>query len=98
MVADSLWGSTPMNTLICAPVFVSRLTWTRGGHCYCELGSPLLRHASTRRSTGTQPENEPHPGRVGSRKESAPPTTWTESGRTPVLPESSSSRDCPDRG
>ncbi len=32
---------------------------------------------------------------VGSRKESAPPTTWTESGRTPVLRESSSSREEP---
>ena len=30
---------------------------------------------------------------VGSRKESIPPDTWTESGRTPVLPESSSSRE-----
>jgi len=34
---------------------------------------------------------------VGSRKESVPPSTWTESGRTPVLTESSSSREeaCP---
>ena len=30
--------------------------------------------------------------RVGSRKESFPPITWTESGRTTVLTESSSSR------
>jgi hypothetical protein len=32
---------------------------------------------------------------VGSRKESFPPITWTESGRTPVLTESSSSRKVP---
>lgn len=32
---------------------------------------------------------------VGSRLESHPPTTWTESGRTPVLGESSSSRLSP---
>jgi hypothetical protein len=30
---------------------------------------------------------------VGSRKESIPPGTWTESGRTPVLAESSNSRE-----
>jgi hypothetical protein len=30
---------------------------------------------------------------VGSRMESYPPGTWTESGRTPVLPEVSSSRE-----
>lgn len=37
---------------------------------------------------------------MGSRKESVPPSTWTESGLTPVLPESSSSRfgDGPDLG
>lgn len=32
---------------------------------------------------------------VGSRMESFPPSTWTESGRTPVLPEVSSSRQRP---
>jgi hypothetical protein len=34
---------------------------------------------------GTQTEIEPHSNRVGSRKESVPPSTWTESGQTPVL-------------
>ena len=41
-----------------------------------------------------QTEGEPHPTtRVGSRKESVPPGTSTESGRTPVVRESSSSLD-----
>ena len=35
---------------------------------------------------GLQTEREPHPTRVGSRKESLPPDTWTESGQTPILP------------
>ena len=30
---------------------------------------------------------------VGSREESIPPSTWTESGRTTILKKSSSSRD-----
>jgi hypothetical protein len=30
---------------------------------------------------------------VGSRNESCPPITWTESGQTPALGESSSSRE-----
>jgi putative transposase len=34
---------------------------------------------------------------VGSRKESCPPITWTESRGTPALGESSSSRECLDR-
>jgi hypothetical protein len=34
---------------------------------------------------GTQPEREPHPSGVGSREESLPPDTWTESGQTPML-------------
>jgi hypothetical protein len=34
-------------------------------------------------------------GQVGSRKESIPPSAWTESGRTPVLTESSNSREYP---
>ena len=42
---------------------------------------------------GPQTEREPHPDlQVGSRMESHPPDTWTESGQTPALPESSSSR------
>src|SRR5215217_3004053 len=32
--------------------------------------------------------------RMGCRNESVPPSTWTESGLTPALPESSSSRQC----
>ena len=57
----------------------------RGGHCYYELGSPLLSHAShgARRSAN---RNRATPSsRVGSRKESVPSSTWTESGLTPVL-------------
>jgi len=47
----------------------------------------------TPRPAGTQTEVEPHAvDLVGSREESIPPDTWTESGRTPALPESSSSR------
>jgi hypothetical protein len=34
IVADSLWGSTPMNTLaITCPAFRRRYRWTPGGHC-----------------------------------------------------------------
>ena len=48
---------------------------------------------------GLQTGREPHPeGRVGSRMESPPPDTWTESGLTPVLTESSSSRICASSG
>ncbi len=44
-------------------------------------------------SDGPQTEREPHPEpQVGSRTESHPPNTWFESGQTPDLPESSSSR------
>ena len=42
-----------------------------------------------------KPEKSHTQPRVGSREESVPPSTWTESGRTSVLPESSSSRDRP---
>jgi len=35
---------------------------------------------------GLQTGREPHPkGKVGSRVESLPPDTWTESGQTPIL-------------
>ena len=51
-----------------------------------------------RQLVGIDPDREPHPKpRVGSRKASIPPTAWTESGRTPVLTESSNSRDSADR-
>src|SRR5215204_4294588 len=41
IVADSLWGSTPINTFAMPhPPFVD-LLGARGGHCYYELGSPL---------------------------------------------------------
>ena len=57
MVADSLWGSTPMNTLdmnLRLPV----VGWlTPGGHCYYELGRPLFSHAPARCPTGRQTEN-----------------------------------------
>jgi len=35
---------------------------------------------------GPQPEREPHPQWVGSRMESDPTNTWTESGQTQALP------------
>ncbi len=41
MVADSLWGSTPMNTFMKHPLSVADLQGLRGGHCYYELGSPF---------------------------------------------------------
>ena len=34
---------------------------------------------------GLQTGREPHPIWVGSRVESLPPDTWTESGQTPIL-------------
>src|SRR3954451_3978297 len=85
MVADSLWGSTPMNTRAMPYAFRRSDEGLRGGHCYYERGSPLWSHASARHPAGAQTGREPHPLMVGSRMESVPPSTWTESGRTPVL-------------
>ena len=51
---------------------------------------PRARHGARRER---KPKESHTQSRVGSRKESIPPSTWTESGRTPVLPESSSSRE-----
>src|SRR3954453_11174193 len=65
----------------------------RGGHCYYEQGSPFLSHASSQCPTGRRPIVSHTPDLVGSREESLPPDTWTESGQTPALTESSSSRD-----
>ena len=52
MVADSLWGSTPMITCSACCMCCSRLRsfrcGRRGGHCYYEQGSPFLSHASSR--------------------------------------------------
>src|SRR3954452_14499088 len=66
----------------------------RGGHCYYEQGRPFLSHASSRCPAGRRPIVSHTHGRVGSRIESFPPDTWTESGQTPALTESSSSREC----
>src|SRR5665811_946831 len=65
----------------------------RGGQCYYELGSPLSSHASSTVPDGLQTGREPHRHLVGSRVESPPPDTWTESGQTPALREVSSSRE-----
>ena len=46
--------------------------------------------------TGLQTGREPHQHLVGSREESPPPDTWTESGQTPALREVSSSREAVD--
>src|SRR5665647_2560593 len=93
MVAESLWGSTPMITFAIA---FSCFSWCRlgrrGGQCYYELGSPLSSHASSTVPDGLQTGGEPHRHLVGSRVESPPPDTWTESGQTPALREVSSSR------
>jgi hypothetical protein len=55
------------------------------------VASGATRWHGTRRERGAGRENaggrEPHQSMVGSRTESVPPSTWTESGRTPVLPE-----------
>ena len=57
----------------------------RVGHCYCELGTPLLGHASSRCPAVRRPKVSHTQTRVGSREESVPPSAWTESGWTPVL-------------
>ena len=63
IVADSLWGSTPMTTLAMTFAFSPFLSSTPGGQCYFELGRPLLSHAPARCPAGTQTENEPHRSR-----------------------------------
>src|SRR3954451_5033630 len=94
MVADSLWGSTPMMTrFMCCSRLCAIRCGRRGGHCYYEQGSPFLSHASSQCPTGRRPIVSHTPDLVGSREESLPPDTWTESGQTPALTESSSSRD-----
>src|SRR5665647_108984 len=94
MVAESLWGSTPMITFAIAFSCFSWCRWgRRGGQCYYELGSPLSSHASSTVPDGLQTGREPHRHLVGSRVESPPPDTWTESGLTPALREVSSSRE-----
>ena len=52
-----------------------------------------MSHASLRCPAGCRPEVSHTRTRVGSPNESVPPGTWTESGQTPVLRESSSRRD-----
>ena len=92
IVADSLCGSTPMNTLAMSFALPSSFLMTPGGQCYYELGSPLVSHTPARCSTGPQTgESHTHIGWAAA-KESDPPSTLTESGRTPVLPGSSNSR------
>ncbi len=55
-------------------------------------GSPFLSHPSSRRSAGRRPKTSTPEQPVGSRMESFPPSTWTESCQTPVRTESSRSR------
>jgi hypothetical protein len=78
-----------MNTCISRPAFVSQLMWTRGGHCYCEPGSPLLSHTSARWSTGTQPEKEPHPDPGGQPHGERPANhldrVWPDTGPTGIV-------------
>src|SRR5665647_1386624 len=89
MVAESLWGSTPMITFA---IEFSCFSWCRygrrGGQCYYELGSPLSSHACSTVRDGLQTGREPHRHLVGSRVESPPPDTWTESGQTPACEKS----------
>src|SRR3954452_23782071 len=88
MVADSLWGSTPMTIFFMDALALCR-EWMgrRGGHCYYELGSPLLSHASSRRPTGRRPDVSHTNQWWAADEESVPPSTWTESGQTPILRE-----------
>ena len=53
-----------------------------------------MSHASSRHPAGRRPKVSHTRIRVGSPKESRPPSTWTESGLTPILPRSSSSPEC----
>ena len=61
----------------------------RGGHCYYELGSPLLSHASSRRPTVRKPEVEPHPEPGGQPKRERPAEhldrVWPDTGPTGIL-------------
>ena len=56
-------------------------------------GQSLSSHASSTVPDGLQTGREPHQHLVGSREKSPPPDTWTESGQTPILWQSSSSRE-----
>src|SRR5215203_2401118 len=100
MVADSFWGSTPMNTLaMTSRAFAVIGCDRRVGIATGSGAGPLEPHAGTV-IVGNAARNEPHPNRVGGRKEGFAPITWTESGRTPVVRGSSTSRltDLPIRG
>src|SRR6476620_4897495 len=56
MVADNLWGSTPMVTSVMTLLALPRTDRERrGGQCYYELGSPLWSHASSRCPTSRSP-------------------------------------------
>src|SRR6478672_9789210 len=56
MVADNLWGSTPMITSVMTLLALPRTDRERrGGQCYYELGSPLWSHASSRCPTSRSP-------------------------------------------
>ena len=61
----------------------------RGGHCYYELGSPLLSHASSRRPTGRKPEESHTHERVGSRDGERPAEhldrVWPDTGPTGIV-------------
>jgi len=73
IVADSLWGSTPiMICCKCCSRLFSYRRGRRGGQCYYEQGSPLLSHASSTVPDGLQTGSEPHPHASGQPKESEP--------------------------
>lgn len=61
IVADILWGSTPM---MMRPVLVLNLCsircGQRNGQCHDEQGSPFLSHASPAVTGGPQTDGEPH--------------------------------------
>jgi hypothetical protein len=66
--------------------------WTARWALLLRAGQSLLEPRLVTVTDAMQTDSEPHLQRVGSRMESFPPITWTESGRTPVLTESSRSR------
>jgi len=76
-----------ITSCICLTCFSLEPIGRRGGQCYYELGSPLLRHASSRRPTGRRPDVSHTNQWWAADEESVPPSTWTESGQTRILRE-----------
>ena len=78
-----------MNTLAMSFALPSSLLMTPGGHCFYELGSPLVSHAPARHPTGPQTGREPHPHRVGSRERERPAEhldrVWPDTGHDEIL-------------